>query len=184
MNHVVCTGTYFQKWVTYCVILAQKYEQIRTFARCAYSVFMYAFVCLVVYVSTCMYLNICLWEIPMNMNIYVQYVHLHTYIHIDTYTYIYCNIRTILTYTYISTDTYNTYRYVHIHTIRTYTYNTYRYNYTQMKKVPHTLDASCIYIQIFTNTNLVRICLLFYRFLDIYVQTRTNTYNIVFASIL
>ncbi len=61
--------------------------------------------------------------------------------HIDAYTYIYCNIRKILTYTYICTYTYNTYRYLHIHTIRTYTYNTYIYDHIHMKKVPPTLDT-------------------------------------------
>ncbi len=113
-----------------------------------------------VYARICTYLNICLWEIHTSAYIYVQYVHIHTYLHIDTYTYIYWHIRIIHTYTYIRTDTCNTYRYMHILTIRSCTYNTYRYDRIHTMQAPYRLDTYR-YVNILTYTY-------------IYVQIRTD----------
>lgn len=80
--------------------------------------------------------------------------------HIDTYTCIYTHIRAILTDTYIRTHTYNTYRYVHIHTIRTYTDDIYSYEQIHSIHEPHKPDTY-IYVYIPTYTikyDLVRIC--------------------------
>jgi hypothetical protein len=60
VNHAVSIRTYFQKWVTYCVILAKKYEQKRTFAHCTYPVRMYVVVRIVSICKYLQYLNICL----------------------------------------------------------------------------------------------------------------------------
>ncbi len=138
VNHVVRMRTYLVRISKLGDIFDQKYYPIRTFAHCTYPVRMYVFVR---NVSICTYLHVSIFMSLRNTYIYYHIrairtskdIHTYTYIH----THIYLPIWTILTYTYIRSNTYNTYRYVHIHTIHTYTNNTYRYNHMHKKQRPY-----------------------------------------------